>query len=96
MSAASPSRRGSSVGIRISDYDHHAENDDASSASSSSSSSSGDSLISIDAEEEEAAEAVVAELNTAAAGERRQVRVGATVVRVLALLCACSLSIGSH
>ncbi|KAG8875829.1 hypothetical protein FRB97_004684 [Tulasnella sp. 331] len=51
---------------------------------------SGDS---VNIEEDEAAEAVVAELNT-----ETEVRVqwSGTVVRALALLCACSLSIGSH
>ncbi|KAG8998513.1 hypothetical protein FRB94_006858 [Tulasnella sp. JGI-2019a] len=48
---------------------------------------------SVNVEEDEAAEAVVAELNTET---EARVQWSGTVVRVLALLCACSLSIGSH
>ncbi|KIO31226.1 hypothetical protein M407DRAFT_19843 [Tulasnella calospora MUT 4182] len=59
------------------------------SSSSSSSSSSRRDIVEVD----EQAEAVVAELNSE---NEDRVTVSATVVRVLALLCACSLSVGSH
>lgn len=52
-----------------------------------------DSESSVDMEEDEQAEAVVAELNIQV---EARVPLSATFVRFLALLCACSLSIGSH
>jgi len=59
----------------------------------SDSSSDNDNSDDEDMEADERAEAVVAKLNT---DVEEKVPVSATIVRILALLCACSLSIGSH
>ncbi|KAG8925661.1 hypothetical protein FRC02_009516 [Tulasnella sp. 418] len=74
---------------------HSEEDPEADRRSSSSDSESGSSTSSAmgDSSEDDRAEAVVADLTTR---EEDKVPLSATFVRVLALLCACSLSIGSH